>query len=78
MIKTMFGRCFGLRWAQKLKEPASLELVHELIVNVDTSTIEGIADAHKLGLVNSNKVDFIASRYGGLSASSLFTAQHMG
>ncbi|KAL7479530.1 hypothetical protein ACHAW6_005256 [Cyclotella cf. meneghiniana] len=77
LVKNIFGRCFGLRWAQKLKEPASLEMVHDYIINVDTSTPEGIAEAHKLGLVDSNKVDFISSRYA-LSASSLFTPQHRG
>jgi hypothetical protein len=77
LVKNVMGMCFGLKRAEKLKEPASLEMVHDVIVNVDTSSPEGIAEAHELGLVDSNMVDFIFSSFV-LSASSLFTPQHRG
>ena len=77
LVKNVMGMCYGLRRAEKLKEPASLEMVHEVIVNVDTSSPEGIAEAHELGLVDSNLVDFVSSSFV-LSASSLFTPQHRG
>jgi hypothetical protein len=77
LVKNIMGMCFGLKRAEKLKEPASLEMVHDVIVNVDTSTPEGIAEAHDLGLVDSDMVDFISSSFV-LSASSLFTPQHRG
>ncbi|KAL7480096.1 hypothetical protein ACHAW6_005802 [Cyclotella cf. meneghiniana] len=77
LVKNVMGMCFGLRRAEKLKDPASLEMVHDVIVNVDTSSPEGIAEAHDLGLIDSNMVDFITSSFV-LSASSLFTPQHRG
>jgi hypothetical protein len=77
LVKNIMGMCYGLRRPEKLKEPASLEYVHDVIVNVDTSTPEGVAEAHDFGLVGSNMVDFISSSFV-LSASSLFTPQHRG
>ncbi|KAL7516494.1 hypothetical protein ACHAWX_001502 [Stephanocyclus meneghinianus] len=77
LVKYIMGNCFGLRRAEKIKNPASLDEVHDFIINVDTSTPEGIAEAHKLKLIDSNMVDFISSRYV-LSATSLFTSQHLG
>ena len=77
LVKNIMGMCFGLIRAEKLKDPASLEMVHDVIVNIDTSSPEGIAEAHELGLVDSNMVDFLSSSFV-LSASSLFTPQHRG
>ena len=77
LVKNIMGMCYGLRRPEKMKEPSSLELVHDVIVNVDTNSPEGISEAHDLGLVDSNMVDFISSPYV-LSASSLFTPQHRG
>ena len=47
------------------------------LLNVDTSTPEGIQEAKELDVLNSGKIDFIASSYV-LSAASLFTANHRG
>eukprot|EP00970_Alexandrium_tamarense_P013760 scaffold3665_cov214-Alexandrium_tamarense.AAC.2 len=47
------------------------------LLNVDTSTPEGIQEAKELDVLNSGKIDFIASSYV-LSAASLFTADHRG
>eukprot|EP01082_Thalassiosira_pseudonana_P000486 g1631.t1 g1631 contig10:2473250-2474278(-) len=77
LMKNIMSVCYGLRRAERLKEPASLEMVHEMIVNVDTSTPEGIQEARDLHLADSGKVDVIASSFV-LSASSLFNANHRG
>lgn len=77
LMKNIMSVCYGLRRAERLKEPASLEMVHEMIINVDTSTPEGIQEARDLHLADSGMVDVIASSFV-LSASSLFNANHRG
>ena len=51
--------------------------VRDNILNMDTSTPDGLSHAFANQLANSNKVDVIVSNYF-LSASALFTDQHLG
>jgi len=77
LMRVIMGNCFGLRRAEMLKEPASLEFVTDIVVNVDTQTPQGIADAHDMQLIDSGMVDMISSPHS-ISAAALFTPYHPG
>ncbi|KAL7464308.1 hypothetical protein ACHAXS_004643 [Conticribra weissflogii] len=77
LMRVIMGNCFGLRRAERLKEPASLEFITDLVVNVDTQTPQGIADAHDMELIDSGMVDMVSSPHA-ISAAALFTPRHLG
>jgi len=76
-MKNIMNFCFDLSRAEKLEEKATMVFVRDNILNMDTSTPDGLSHAFANQLANSNKVDVIVSNYF-LSASALFTDQHLG
>jgi len=76
-MKHIMNICFGLKRAEKTEKKASMTFSRPHILNMDTSSPEGLSFAFANQLVNSNTVDVIVSNYF-LSGSALFTDKHMG
>jgi len=76
-VKNVLSRCFQLTRAEMKTTPRSFTLVGGNLVNFDTSTIAGIAEAKEMGLVGSGYVDVIVSSYLH-EGSALFTERHRG
>ncbi|KAL9186870.1 hypothetical protein ACHAXT_010590 [Thalassiosira profunda] len=76
-MKNILNFCFDLKRAEQVKAKPSMEMARSNILNVDTSSPEGLAFAFSHQIGNSNKVDVIVSNYF-LSGSALFTDIHRG
>ncbi|KAL7462917.1 hypothetical protein ACHAXS_003436 [Conticribra weissflogii] len=77
MMKTIMSTCYGLRRAEKLEHPASMVMVKDTVLNVDTASPKGIVEAKEFNIADSGMIDVIISSFV-LSASSLFTQSHKG
>lgn len=77
MMKNIMNFCYGKRRPEQLNAEPSMEFVRDNIVNMDTSTPEGLEFSHNNSLVDSNAIDFVVSTYF-LSGSALFNEAHMG
>lgn len=76
-MKNILNFCFMLKRAEKLTEPPSMEFGRDNILNMDTSSPEGLSHSFANQIVNSDKVDVIVSNYF-LSGAALFTDTHQG
>ncbi|KAL7527400.1 hypothetical protein ACHAXR_001940, partial [Thalassiosira sp. AJA248-18] len=76
-MKNIMNYCFDLKRAEKVDKVASMDYARNNILNMDTSSPDGLAFSFANQLVNSGKVDVLVSNYF-LSASALFTDKHKG
>jgi len=76
-VKNILNFCFDLSRSEQLNETASMEYVRDNILNMDTSSPDGLAFSFANQIVNSGKVDVIVSNYF-LSGAALFTKAHYG
>lgn len=76
-MKNILNFCFDLKRAERVSDKASMEFVRENVLNMDTSSPEGLSFSFENQLANSNMVDVIVSNYF-LSGSALFTDLHYG
>lgn len=76
-IKNIMNFCYDLKRAEKLKPEPSMEYARENILNMDTSSPDGLQFSFANQIVNSDKVDVIVSNYF-LSGAALFTDVHYG
>mmetsp|Transcript_141 Transcript_141/g.198 ORF Transcript_141/g.198 Transcript_141/m.198 type:complete len:514 (+) Transcript_141:81-1622(+) len=78
-VKHVLTKCYDLIRPirpEQAAHPPSLEIIHNTL-NVDTSTIAGIARAKHANLTSLDKVDFIVSSHLH-EGSALFTPDHKG
>lgn len=76
-IKNIMNFCYNLKRAEKLNPEPSMEYARDNILNMDTSSPDGLSFSFANQIVNSDKVDVIVSNYF-LSGSALFTDIHHG
>jgi len=76
-MKNLMNFCFGLKRAEKVKPEASMEMVRDNILNMDTSSPEGLSFSFANQIVNSGFIDVIVSNYF-LSGAALFNDVHHG
>ena len=76
-MKNIMTFCFDLRRAEQLEPQPSMEYTRPKILNMDTTSPQGLQVSFANGIVNSNKVDLIVSNYF-LSGAALFTDMHNG
>jgi len=76
-VKNIMNFCFDLKRAEKLNEHPSMDYARNNVLNMDTSSPEGLSFSFANQIVNSGKVDVIVSNYF-LSGAALFTDIHNG
>ena len=76
-MKNIMNFCFDLRRAEQLKPEPSMEYARPNILNMDTTSPQGLKHSFSNGVANSNMVDLIVSNYF-LSGAALFTDMHYG
>ena len=76
-MKNIMNFCFDLRRAEQLKPEPSMEYARPNILNMDTTSPQGLKHSFSNGVADSNMVDLIVSNYF-LSGAALFTDMHYG
>ncbi|KAL7526636.1 hypothetical protein ACHAXR_003387, partial [Thalassiosira sp. AJA248-18] len=76
-VKNIMNFCFDLKRAERLNEKPSMDYARNNILNMDTSSPDGLSFSFANQLVNSGKIDVLVSNYF-LSGSALFTDKHHG
>jgi len=76
-VKNILNYCYDLRRAEQLGDAPSLDYARNNVLNVDTTSPDGLQFAQENNIVSSNMVDVIVSNYF-LSGSALFNDEHYG
>ena len=75
-IKTIMTKCYNLRRTEKRLNPESLTYI-DGVLNVDTQTRKGLANARQQNLIDLGFVDVIATSYF-LDGTMIFNNNHKG
>ena len=76
-MKNIMNYCYDLRRAEQLDEDPSMNFVRNNVMNMDTTSPDGLQISLENDIVNSNMLDVIVSNYF-LSGSALFNDKHHG
>ena len=76
-LKNIMNYCYDLRRAEQLEKAPSMSYARNNVLNMDTTTPDGLAQSYENQIASSNLVDVIASNYF-LSGSALFNEGHYG
>ena len=76
-LKNIMNYCYDLRRAEQLEKVPSMSYARNNVLNMDTTTPDGLQLSYENQISKSNLVDVIASNYF-LSGSALFDEGHYG